>query len=197
MKNKKYIEDAATVPSQESWGADCGIFADEPSNAVITEKELFTCAFTGHRSILPEDRLELSDRLSHMVEYLYARGCRVFYCGGALGFDTLAAREVIKLSMKRSGVKLRLILPCQNQDSKWSEGQRDSYFYILKNAELVEYISDEYTPTCMKERNQRLSELGDVLVAYLYRQKSGAGQTVRMATRLGKMVYNLAPRGMD
>ncbi len=193
MQRNKQITDEKTVLIQESWDIENDTASQDCKDEQIAENAIFTCAFTGHRSILPEHRRELSDRLSRTVNYLYSRGCRIFYCGGALGFDTLAAREIIKLSLKYRDVRLRLVLPCQNQDDRWSEGQKDAYNYILKNAEHTEYVADTYSSDCMRKRNLRLCELGDVLVAYLYRQKSGAGQTVRIAKSLGKTVYNLAP----
>ncbi len=151
------------------------------------------CSFTGHRAIKKEHEQIVADRLSRAVEYAYSKGCRIFYCGGAVGFDTLAAKEVLRFSITHRDAKLHLILPCQNQDEKWSEEQKSTYHYILKNADFTEYVSDAYTPTCMMDRNQRLSELGDILIAYIYYSRSGAGQTVRMAKRLGKPVYNVAP----
>ncbi len=161
----------------------------------IEDAPLYSCAFTGHRAIKPEHEKLLAERLARAVEYAYSRGCRVFYCGGALGFDTMAAREVIRFSFTRRDVVLRLVLPCQNQDELWTERQRESYFYILQNAESVEYISNEYTPECMKKRNLRLAELCDILIAYLYKSGSGSSQTVRLAKKLGKEVYNISPSG--
>lgn len=159
----------------------------------IEDAPVSTCAFTGHRTVRPEHVELVAKRLSRAVEYVYSRGCRVFYCGGALGFDTLAAREVIRFATLHPDVSLRLVLPCVNQDERWNDRQREAYYYVLRNAECVEYVSEEYTKDCMKRRNMRLAELGDVLVAYLYRDGSGSSQTVRMAKRLGKEVYNLSP----
>lgn len=157
----------------------------------ISDAPIYTCSFTGHRVICPEHRNLLNDRLRRAVEYIYSLGCRVFYTGGAIGFDTLAAREVIRFATLHPDVTLRLLLPCMNQDEFWSKEQKDAYSYIIRNAELVEYVSDTYTPGCMKERNKRLAELGDVLVAYVTRGGSGSSQTVGIAKRLGKTVYNL------
>ena len=64
-------------------------------------------------------------------------------------------------------------------------------------ADEVVYISEEYTETCMKERNRYLAEEADIIVAYVSRYASGAGQTVRMAKSLGKQVYNLYPAISD
>ena len=151
------------------------------------------CSFTGHRQISPEVREGLSDLLRRAVEYAYAEGCRTFMTGGAIGFDTLAAKEVIRFRMSHPDVRLVLILPCLNQDEKWTSYQRSSYNFTLGAADEVIYTSEEYTNTCMAERNALLAERADMLIAYVGRLRSGAAQTVRMAERLGKKIYNLYP----
>ena len=151
------------------------------------------CSFTGHRTIKSGHRNKISSLLARAVEYAYKEGCRDFLSGGAVGFDTLAAREVIRFRMSHSGVRLVLVLPCINQDEKWSEADRNSYEYILNAADEVIYVSDEYTDTCMRERNFKLASTADILIAYLSRNNSGAAQTVRMAEKMGKEIYNLYP----
>ena len=53
------------------------------------------CAFSGHRDISPEKVLPLVELLKRSIAYAYEQGCRSFFCGGAVGFDTYAAKEVI------------------------------------------------------------------------------------------------------
>lgn len=152
-----------------------------------------SCAFTGHRQIKSEHRILIAKRLSDAIEYAYSLGCTEFFAGGAVGFDTLAAREVIRFRMTHPVVSLILLLPCIEQDENWSYRQKDDYEYVLRNADEIRYISDTYTSSCMRRRNQALAEQCDVMIAYLSHSRSGAGQTVRMAERLGKMIFNLYP----
>lgn len=154
--------------------------------------EIRAAAFTGHRNILPEHREELTALLARAIEYLYSNGCRRFYSGGALGFDTLAAKQVIQFKLYHPDCELHLILPCRNQTDRWSDRDIGMYEFILSEAKTVNYVSDFYTDGCMRERNRMLVDISDCLVAYLCREVSGAGQTVRMAKRAGKTVYNLA-----
>ncbi len=149
------------------------------------------CSFTGHRRIPDDSRAALVGLLGRAVEYLYNNGVRRFCIGGAVGFDTLAAKEVLRLKMKHPDVSLVLILPCQDQDGAWSERDREMYSYILTCADEVEYVCDSYERGCMKKRNKRLVDACDVLVAYSYKERSGSAQTVRMANEAGKTVYNL------
>ena len=152
-----------------------------------------TCSFTGHRQISPEVRPSLKALLDKAVEYAYSEGCRTFICGGALGFDTMAARAVISYRMMHKDVRLVLALPCIDQDAMWSDSQKNSYEFTVSEADEVMYVSDSYTKDCMAKRNRFLAEKADILIAYSGRANSGAAQTVRMAERLNKRIYNLYP----
>ena len=149
------------------------------------------CSFTGHRLIKKEHSSRLLPLVDRAIEYAYSEGCRTFLSGGAVGFDTVAARGVIRFRLSHPDARLILLLPCVNQDEKWSEEQRDAYEYILASADEVEYISDEYTDSCMKERNFKLAGKADILIAYVGHNRSGSAQTARMADKMGKTVYNL------
>ncbi len=151
------------------------------------------CAFTGHRSITASHRAEIVPLTARAICYAYSEGCRDFYVGGAVGFDTVAAREVIRFRMSHPEVRLILILPCMNQDERWSSGQRSAYEHVLSSADEIAYIAESYYDGCMRERNLRLAELADIVIAYVGRRNSGSAQTVRMAERLGKRVYNIYP----
>ena len=152
-----------------------------------------SCSFTGHRQIKDSHRKNISDLLQRAIAYAYSQGCRDFYSGGAVGFDTLAAREVLRFRISHSDARLVMLLPCIDQGKRWSCSERDSYEYLLREANEVRYISEEYTDSCMKKRNLALAEAADLMIAYVCRKNSGAGQTVRMADKLGRQIYNLYP----
>ena len=150
-----------------------------------------SCSFTGHRIIAASNIQPLENLLDRAIDYVYNEGCRNFYCGGALGFDTMAAKKLILKRMVNRDIRITIIVPCRDQDLKFSESSKRMYNYILSMADEIIYISDEYTSVCMKERNQALVDACDVLIAYAGKKNSGSGQTVRMATEQGKTVYNL------
>ncbi len=151
------------------------------------------CSFTGHRQIKKEHESALPSLIYRAVEYAYSKGCRTFLAGGALGFDTFAAREVIRFRMLHSDVCLVLVLPCPDQAKRWTGTQQKSYNHTLECADEIIYISEEYTDTCLRERNQKLAYDADILISYVSRSNSGSAQTVRMARALGREVYNLYP----
>ena len=151
------------------------------------------CAFTGHRKIEDGHKGRIENLLLRAVAFAYENGCRTFVTGGALGFDTLAAKEIIRFRMSHPDVRLLVVLPCKNQSEAWSKSQVNMYEYTLFNADEIEYVSDVYTDRCMKDRNQRLADMCDMLIAYVSRPYSGSAQTVRMASAKGKVIYNLYP----
>ena len=155
--------------------------------------EYKACSFTGHRKIKDEHLAGLRDLLSRAVAYAYKCGVRTFFSGGAIGFDILAAREVIRFRVSHPDVRLIMLLPCLAQDAYWSERQRDDYGFVLKNADETVYVSEEYTKDCMRHRNAELIERSDMLIAYVSHRRSGSGQTLNFAERAGMTVYNLYP----
>ena len=151
------------------------------------------CAFTGHRKIEPEHREKIGLALQNAIAHAYDLGCRRFVAGGALGFDTEAAREVIRFRMSHPDVSLVLFLPCIEQDATWSVRQQSLYNYTLNCANEVKYISEGYDPDCMRRRNYAMAEECDIMIAYVSNPRSGSAQTVRRARELGREIYNLYP----
>ena len=157
------------------------------------DDKVTACSFTGHRKIEERHKGKIDALIMRAINYVYGLGCRKFYTGGAVGFDTLAAKQVILFRMTHPEVELHLILPCANQSDGWEASLRDVYEYTLSNADSVTVLEDSYTSGCMKRRNIELVRLSDAVVAYLGHERSGASQTVRLAKGAGKKVYNLFP----
>ena len=83
------------------------------------EKEKTVC-FTGHRVISAEDMPVVMSRLYSLMAEHILRGYKNFICGGAVGFDTLAAESVIGFKARFPHIKLILCLPCRDQTAKWA-----------------------------------------------------------------------------
>ena len=151
------------------------------------------CAFSGHRAIEAGSVAPLCALLRRAVAYAYEQGCRTFFCGGAVGFDTYAAKEVILFRVKHPEVRLVLMLPCADQASTFSAPQRAAYDYILSEADEAVILSDTYHRGCMQKRNRALVENADMLICYVGRESGGSAQTMRLAREKGIAVHNLYP----
>ncbi len=148
--------------------------------------------FMGHRNV--KETAELKNALINQLVKLINEGVADFYAGGAVGWDMLCESAVIELRERFPHIRLHLILPCpaEGQTEKWSESDKAEFRRLLLAADTVEICSEHYFDGCMKLRNQRLVDLADVCVCYYSgKQRSGTGQTVRMAERQGKVIVNL------
>lgn len=56
-----------------------------------------TCCFTGHRILSAHEKARIPAKLDSILLPLIEQEIRVFWLGGALGFDTLAAEHLLKL----------------------------------------------------------------------------------------------------
>ncbi|SDB40346.1 Protein of unknown function [Ruminococcaceae bacterium FB2012] len=152
--------------------------------------------FTGHRSI-KEPLSNLYRRLDRAIEKAVTDYKAMdFYVGGAVGFDMIAALRVLRLKKKYGSVHLHLVLPCPIPEMviKWSDEDKAVFDDILNRADSITVISDRYYDGCMKDRNQRLVDLADTLCICYWNEndnRSGTGQTVRMAERKGIKICNL------
>ena len=114
--------------------------------------KIYSCCFTGHRAISYEKLISLNDILTRETEKLILNGIKYFYCGGAVGFDTLAAKVVLELK-KIYDIQLIIVVPNMGQDKYFTEKQKKEYNQILYHADTVIYLSDHYYKGCMQKRN--------------------------------------------
>lgn len=150
------------------------------------------CCFTGHRWIEPSLIPLLKLRLRKTAEELALGGISGFICGGALGFDTLAAETVLKLKNRLPELTLTLALPYRGQSDRWPRADRERYAAIRDMADEVICLSQEYTPYCMIKRNRFMVEHSSVCVCWLTEASGGTAYTVSYAASRGLKVINLA-----
>ena len=150
-----------------------------------------TCCFTGHRKLYKPVE-ELIPPLKAAIDDMYSRGVRNFCCGGALGFDTLAAQMVLELKKTRDDVRLVLILPCPEQANRWAGRDIAEYERIKSLADEVIITSPHYTSFCMHVRNHRLVDESAYCIAYLVVNKGGTASTVDYAAQQGVKTVNIA-----
>lgn len=161
----------------------------------IAKKRMQTCCFTGHRQLPSEEQAEIANRLERVIAALYQKGIRYYGAGGALGFDALAARTVIRLRESCHDMKLILVLPCLTQTRGWKPENVAEYERIKAQADKVVYTAQQYTRGCMHRRNRHLVDNSSVCVCYLAKDNGGTAYTVRYAEEKGLEIVNIAHEG--
>jgi len=133
-------------------------------------------------------------RLRAEITRLAETGVNTFLAGGALGFDTLAAQEVLRARAEGAlSIHLVLVLPCLGQESLWSERDAAVYRSLIRQADEAIYTGDAYTRDCMFRRNRYLVNHSAYCLCYLMDTgRGGTAYTVKYARDQGLAVINLA-----
>lgn len=104
--------------------------------------------------------------------------------GMALGADTAFAIAVLELKKSGYDLKLHCAIPCLNHSSKWPEKSRELYHSILRQADLVQVVSEEsYQPRLMQIRNEYMVDHSDLLIAFWNGEKGGTKNCIDYAKK--------------
>ncbi len=155
----------------------------------ILNFELTAC-FTGHRIIPAAEREKIEANLDKAIDDAIEKGVKRFICGGAIGFDTMAAKAVLK-KKQTNDIVLEIAVPCRDQADKWSKKQQLEYQEILTSADKVTYLFDKFVTGCMHFRDAFMVDNSDILIAY-YRGRAGGTQyTFLYAESRGLEIINI------
>lgn len=120
-------------------------------------------------------------------------GLTTFLTGMAEGFDMIAAETIIKLKKDFPEVKLIAVIPCKDQEKRWSLSQQERYWNIVTQCDDKIILSDHYYADCMNDRNKFMVDHSSVCIACWNGQRSGTGNTVRFAKENGCKVRVINP----
>jgi uncharacterized phage-like protein YoqJ len=137
-----------------------------------------TIALTGHRPRhLPRDAARHIRAAVREVADQYPGA--TWLTGGAIGADQIATDELLALGRR---VELVLAFPVAVQAARWAAHQRRALDGQLQGVAGVDIVSPRYRASGYHERNRRLVQRADLLVAcWNGRPGSGTAATVRMA----------------
>ena len=155
------------------------------------------CCFTGHRPQGFPYQYGV-DRKKHnaYLKMLKAKiklaiteyGITNFISGMALGTDLDFAETVLKLKNKYP-ITLECAIPCPNQTLKWNSSDILRYENILKRADEINLISEQYTPECMLKRNRYMVDKSELVIAVFNGiEKGGTWYTISYAKRENKHI---------
>lgn len=151
-----------------------------------------TCFFTGHRNLPPDDIYKIRRSLKQTVISLIENGTVYFGCGGARGFDLLAAQVILELRKTYPDLRLIMVYPCRNQTRYWNDTDKEIYEYIRKRSDKCVWIANEYNDECMQRRNRHLVNNSKLCICYLTDKHSGTQYTVNYAEKKGVTIINIA-----
>ncbi len=137
------------------------------------------CCFTGHRIIKKAEIDLIKLKLKQEIIKLINNDVNAFICGGALGFDTIAAQEILEQKNTYNDIQLILALPCKEQYNNWKEKEILIYKDILQKADKIIYVSDKYSKDCMLKRNRYMVDNSKFCICYLRNKRSGTAYTVK------------------
>lgn len=149
-----------------------------------------TIAFTGHRIL--EDQKEVIEKAVSEVVVRYAEnGFDTFLCGMAPGFDLLCG-EIIN-SLKKEGVKIRLVccIPYENSKKSFSKKDRELFDEVAAFADDRIVLSKTYYNGCFHARDKFMVDNASVVISYKTRDNSGTGFTTAYAAMTDKKILDI------
>ena len=144
-------------------------------------------AVTGHRVL---GKSFSRPKLEGALRSLVAAGADTFYCGMALGFDILCCECLLALR-EEFPIKIVACVPCADQAARYGPRAKARYDALLSSCDETIVLHEKYENGCMFERNRRMVDGCDVLLAYLESERGGTFYTVNYAKKKGKRVIFL------
>ncbi len=159
-----------------------------------------SCCFTGYRPKKFPFSLEnqnteyisFENKLFEQILSLAEGGCRTFYCGMAMGFDLIAAENVIAVKNAfAEPLRVVCVLPFKGQNSAFSNFWKRKFDFVLENSDEQIYLAENYFKGCYQQRNIYMVDNSDYVITWYDGQKGGTENTLRYAAKKGRYVFNL------
>ena len=140
------------------------------------------CCFTGHR---PE-KLNISEeqlcvRLGLEIDRAIEDGFTTFISGMAKGVDICAAELVLKRRVSDDRLKLICALPYENFGLHWSASWTSRYVEVIRQADLVHCISQEFSYSAYQRRNEWMVDHSGRVIAVYMGERGGTRNTIAYA----------------
>lgn len=147
---------------------------------------------TGHRNF---DRELFAETLMQQILRLANGEQAVLWCGMAVGFDLAAAEATLELRRRGLNIRLHCVVPYVGQALFFSSEDLGRYEAVLRAADRVVTLAQEYSRDIFYRRNDYLVEMADVVLAYYDGERgSGTAYTVRRAHKERVAVVNIYPQ---
>lgn len=149
------------------------------------EKRLHRCCFTGHRpEKLDHSESVVKEALEKEILKAISDGLNVFITGMARGVDIWAAEIVLRLRAEGHSIRLICASPYEGFERSWKPDWQDRYNTILRDADLVRYISPGYSRACFQERNEWMVNHSARVIAAYNGRAGGTRNTIDYANKV-------------
>lgn len=165
-----------------------------------------TCAVIGHRPTRFKFKYQenntgckrLKKRLHDQFVLLYEQGVRRFMIGGSLGVDIWSGEILLKLKEQPeySDIELVLALPHPGHDARWDQRSKARLAFLLAHCAEHTVVGTKADVESYYKRNRYMVDHSDYLLAVYDNDRtvrSGTGQTVQYAEKLGRPVVLIHP----
>lgn len=150
------------------------------------------CCFTGHRpNKLDYSESEIKLLLEKAIDNAISDGYVTFITGMAEGVDIWAAEIVLKKKKDNKDLHLICAVPHPGFEKRRSEYETEKYEDIIKNADYVTTISNNYYRACYQKRNIWMVDYSSLVIAAWNGQASGTKNTVNYARCKNIKIVNI------
>ena len=157
-----------------------------------SEKRLRRVCFTGHRpEKLNLSEKEVKDKLRDAIRKSIAGGYTTFISGMARGVDMWAAEIVLDERKNNDNIKLICASPYEGFEKSWGFIEKHRYNAILKKADYIKYVCDQYSKQCFHIRNVWMVDHSAKVIAAYNGESGGTRNTIRYATSKNIEIYNI------
>lgn len=195
MENSSLFDDEFVDISDAEIEYDLSAVSAEPY--FDYDNKRISCSFTGHRILSYKEKSEIVPSLKSTVLYLISQGVKEFHCGGALGFDTLAASVVFDIAREHEGIRLILELPYEKQSERWKDSDKRIYEFLKTKADEINVhfpnpVNKEQAVKALLTRNRIMIDKSHYCVCYFKNRPGGTAYTVNYAKLHDVQIINLA-----
>lgn len=158
----------------------------------MNDKRQHRCCFTGHRpNKLDYSENEIKPLLETAIDNAILDGYVTFITGMAEGVDIWAAEIVLKKKKENKDLHLICAVPHPEFKKRRSQYEIERYENIIKNADYVTTISDNYYRACYQKRNVWMVDHSSLVIAVFNGTASGTKNTVDYARKVGVHIVNV------
>ena len=158
----------------------------------MNDKKQHRCCFTGHRpNKLDYSENEIKPLLETAIDNAILDGYVTFITGMAEGVDIWAAEIVLEKKKENKDLHLICAVPHPGFEKRRSRYETERYENIIKNADYVTTISDNYYRACYQKRNIWMVDRSSLVIAVWNGQLSGTKNTIDYAVGHGIRIINI------